>query len=76
MSEARIKIEVDGPIATMTVARPDKLNAFDIDMLKALAAACDKVEADPACACAILTGEGKAFSAGGDIKAWGAMEPA
>lgn len=73
MAEGRIRIEVDGPIATMTVARPDKLNAFDIDMLKALAAACDTVEADRNVRVVILTGEGKAFSAGGDIKAWGGM---
>ncbi|MBZ7923713.1 enoyl-CoA hydratase/isomerase family protein [Ensifer adhaerens] len=74
MAEGRIRIEVEGPIATMTVARPDKLNAFDIDMLKALASACDTVEADRNIRVVILTGEGKAFSAGGDIKAWGGMD--
>ena len=74
MSEERIQIAVDGPIATMTVARPDKLNAFDIDMLKALAAACDTVEVMRDVRVLILTGEGKAFSAGGDIKAWGGMD--
>ena len=75
MSDERIKIGIDGAIATLTVARPDKLNAFDIDMLKALSAACDTVEADANIRVVILTGEGKAFSAGGDIKAWGAMRP-
>ncbi len=63
-----------GAIAILTVSRPEKLNAFDIDMLKALAAACDEVEANADVRVAILTGEGKAFSAGGDIKAWGGME--
>jgi enoyl-CoA hydratase len=75
MSDARIKIEIDNAIAVLTVARPEKLNAFDIDMLKALSAACDTVEADASVRVVILTGEGKAFSAGGDIKAWGAMSP-
>jgi enoyl-CoA hydratase/carnithine racemase len=75
MSDARIKIEIDDAIAVLTVARPEKLNAFDIDMLKALSAACDTVEADASVRVVILTGEGKAFSAGGDIKAWGAMSP-
>jgi len=75
MSDARIKIEVEDAIAVLTVARPEKLNAFDIDMLKALSAACDTVEADANVRVVILTGEGKAFSAGGDIKAWGAMSP-
>jgi enoyl-CoA hydratase/carnithine racemase len=75
MSDARIKIEIDDAVAVLTVARPEKLNAFDIDMLKALSAACDTVEADASVRVVILTGEGKAFSAGGDIKAWGAMSP-
>ena len=75
MADERIKIDVAGAIATLTVARPDKLNAFDIDMLKALSSACDTVEADGNIRVVILTGEGKAFSAGGDIKAWGAMSP-
>ncbi len=75
MSEPRIRVTVDGPIATLTIARPEKLNAFDIEMLKELAAACEVIEADATVRVAILTGEGKAFSAGGDIKAWGGMEP-
>ncbi|OBZ92599.1 enoyl-CoA hydratase [Pararhizobium polonicum] len=75
MSDARIRIEIEGGIAILTVARAEKLNALDIDMLKALAAACDTVEADASVRAVILTGEGKAFSAGGDIKAWGAMSP-
>jgi enoyl-CoA hydratase/carnithine racemase len=74
MSQSRIQIDTDGPIATITVSRPDKLNALDIDMLKELSAACDEVEANGAIRVAILTGAGKAFSAGGDIKAWSGMQ--
>lgn len=74
MAEPRIITSRDGAIATITVTRPDKLNAFDIEMLKELSAACDAVEADSAVRVVILTGAGKAFSAGGDIKAWGAMQ--
>ncbi|PKA40603.1 enoyl-CoA hydratase [Rhizobium sullae] len=69
-----VKVSIEGQIAVMTVSRPEKLNAFDIDMLKALAAACDEVEANATVRVAILTGEGKAFSAGGDIEVWGGME--
>lgn len=76
MADERIRLDFDGPIATLTVSRPEKLNAFDIDMLRALSAACDTVEAKRDVRVIILTGEGKAFSAGGDIKAWGGMEPA
>lgn len=75
MSEKTVRIGIDGAVATLTVARPDKLNALDIDMLKALASACDEVEANSAVRAVVLTGEGKAFSAGGDIKAWGGMTP-
>ncbi|MBO9630727.1 MAG: enoyl-CoA hydratase/isomerase family protein [Shinella sp.] len=74
MAEPRIRISVEGFVATITVARPEKANAFDIDMLKELSAACDDVEANAAVRVAILTGEGKAFSAGGDIRAWAGME--
>ncbi|MCJ7997386.1 enoyl-CoA hydratase/isomerase family protein [Rhizobium cremeum] len=70
---AEVRIDVEGAVAILTVSRPEKLNALDIDMLKALAAACDTVEADGRIRVAILTGDGKAFSAGGDIKAWSGM---
>jgi len=70
----RLRTTVEGAIATITVARPEKLNAFDIDMLKELSAACDGIEANAAVRAAILTGEGKAFSAGGDVRAWAGME--
>lgn len=74
MAEPRILVTYDGVVATITITRPDKLNAFDIDMLKDLSAACDEVEVNQAVRVTILTGAGKAFSAGGDIKAWGGMQ--
>lgn len=70
---AEVRIDVEGAVAILTVSRPEKLNALDIDMLKALSAVCDTVEADARIRVAILTGDGKAFSAGGDIKAWSGM---
>lgn len=75
MSEKTVRVEIEDSVAVITVSRPDKLNAFDLDMLKALDAACDRVEGDAAARVAILTGDGKAFSAGGDIKAWAGMRP-
>ncbi|MRG54456.1 enoyl-CoA hydratase/isomerase family protein [Phyllobacterium sp. SYP-B3895] len=75
MAEPRITVTFAGHVATITVSRPEKLNAFDLDMLKELSAACDAVEANAETRVAILTGAGKAFSAGGDIKAWAAMTP-
>ncbi|NEJ83747.1 enoyl-CoA hydratase/isomerase family protein, partial [Rhizobium leguminosarum] len=75
MVSGTVRIDVDGHVATLTISRPEKLNALDLDMLKALADAADEVEANANVRAAILTGEGKGFSAGGDIKAWGGMLP-
>ena len=75
MAEKTVRVEIEGGVAVMTVSRPEKVNAFDLDMLKALDSACDKVEGDATVRVAIITGEGKAFSAGGDIKAWAGMRP-
>lgn len=73
MAELRLRVEIAGAIATLTLARPAKLNAIDLDMLASLAAACEEVEAAPGVRVAILAAEGKAFSTGGDIAAWAAM---
>lgn len=75
MANGTVHVEIDGHIAIMTVSRPEKRNALDLNMLSALMASADEVEANNAVRVAILTGEGQGFSAGGDIKAWGGMQP-
>ncbi|MBC7313338.1 MAG: enoyl-CoA hydratase/isomerase family protein [Rhizobium sp.] len=75
MTETRIRLAVEASVAIITLARADKLNALDLDMLGDLSVILDRVEADSAVRVVILTGEGKAFSAGGDIAAWGGMQP-
>jgi len=75
MSSGTVRIDIDNHVAILTVSRPEKLNALDLDMLKALVGAADAIEANPDVRVAIMTGEGKGFSAGGDIKAWGGMRP-
>ncbi len=70
-----VKLDLDGPVARITLTRADKLNALDMDMIAGLVDAADRVEAAPGVRAAILSGEGKAFCAGGDIAAWGALEP-
>ena len=75
MASGTVKIEKEGAVAVLTISRPEKLNALDLDMLAALSAAADAVEADAEVRVAILTGEGRGFSAGGDIRAWGGMRP-
>jgi 2-(1,2-epoxy-1,2-dihydrophenyl)acetyl-CoA isomerase len=60
----------DGPIATLTIARADKLNALGEDGDgAAFQAQCEAINADQDIRCVILTGAGRAFSAGGDVKA-------
>jgi len=75
MTDRRVELAIDGPLATITLRRPEKLNALDQSMIGALAAACDRIEAERAVRVVLLAGEGKAFSAGGDIEAWAALDP-
>ena len=70
-----VDITVADGIATITLARPEKLNALDDAMIAGLLAATLRIDAEPSVRVAILTGQGKAFCAGGDIKAWGALSP-
>ena len=54
-------------IATITLDRPDQLNAFTARMVKELLAAVDEVDRDDGVRVAVLTGAGRAFSAGADM---------
>jgi Enoyl-CoA hydratase/isomerase len=56
-------------IATVTIDRPDKLNALDYATIDQLLVTLDQLEADPDVPAVILTGAGRAFSAGADIPA-------
>ena len=71
-----VAIAPDGAITTVVLARTAKLNALDLPMLAALDAALDAVDRDPGCKVMILaSASAKAFCAGGDIAAWGALDP-
>ena len=70
MSENFI-FEVSDEIATLTLNRPAKLNAFTRDMLKALVASIDECEERDDVRVVILTGTGRGFSTGGDIGGMG-----
>jgi enoyl-CoA hydratase/carnithine racemase len=64
------KLEKEGPVATITITRPEAMNALgQLGDGDAMASICAQINADPEIRCAILTGEGRAFSAGGDVKA-------
>ena len=59
-----------GPVELWTLERADRLNALpDPEDGEAFAAACESVNADREVRCVVLTGAGRAFSAGGDLKA-------
>ena len=69
MEYKNVLIEREGAVAVLKVNRPDALNSLNQDTLHDLIAAVDELEKDESVRTIILTGEGKAFVAGADIKA-------
>jgi 2-(1,2-epoxy-1,2-dihydrophenyl)acetyl-CoA isomerase len=65
MSE--VLMERRGPVALITLNRPDLLNALSVSMAKELATTLGKAASDSAIRAIVITGAGRAFSAGGDI---------
>ena len=63
-------VATKGQVALLTLNRPEKLNALDNELLAAIVAALDSIELDPAVRAVVVTGEGRAFSAGADIVAF------
>ena len=61
--------ETGGAVATITLNRPDALNSFDREMRADLAAATARARGDSAVRAVVLTGAGRCFSAGADLKA-------
>ncbi len=55
-------------VATLTLNRPDRLNALSSPMLEGLLEALPRLAADPNIAAVVLTGAGRGFCAGGDVK--------
>ena len=71
MAYEEIIYEVSEQIATITLNRPDKLNAFTNRMLKEIIAAFDESDADDNVRAVIVTGSGRAFCAGADLSGGG-----
>ncbi len=64
----QIKLDIDGPIATITLHRPDKMNAFTRVMMDEVIRALDTTDAEDAVRAVIVTGHGdRAFCAGADL---------
>ena len=64
-----VRYETDGPLAVITIDRPDVANAVDRPTADALAEALRRFDADEALSVAVLTGAGGKFCAGADLKA-------
>lgn len=62
-----VLVEEEGPVRVIRLNRPDQLNATNRELHKALAELWPQLDADLEARAAVITGNGKAFSAGGDF---------
>ncbi len=63
-----VKYATDGAVAVITIHRPDAMNSFNTALRRDLAAALQRAAGDDAVRAVVLTGEGRSFSAGADLK--------
>lgn len=75
MNNNLIEVQQTGSICTVTINRPEALNAFNFDALSALAAVVDDIERDASIRVLLLTGAGKAFVSGADIAEMQTLTP-
>ena len=71
MDYTQILYEVDDHVATITLNRPDQLNAFTSTMMREMIDAFDRIDADDDVRAVIVTGAGRGFCAGADLSAGG-----
>ena len=69
-----VRVEADGPVRVVTLSRPEQLNAVNDDLHLALTRLWPQLSADTDARAAVVTGEGRAFSAGGDFDLLDRME--
>ena len=70
-----IRYEVADAVAAITLSRPDKRNAVDLDMFRELGEATDRAASDPDVRVTLVSGEGKSFCAGIDLNALASIDP-
>jgi len=71
MAFETIRYEVEDGVLTLTLNRPDRLNAFNGTMMNEMIEAFDRADADDAVRAIIVTGEGRGFCAGADLEKGG-----
>jgi enoyl-CoA hydratase/carnithine racemase len=76
LSDDPALLRIDGPIATITLNRPAAFNSVDLSIAKKLEQLGAAVEANGAIRVLVIEGEGRAFSAGGDLQTIGAAAAA
>lgn len=62
-----VNVEINGPVGTLVLNRPDNLNALNPDMIHGLAEAVVRVSGDETLRCVVIRGSGGHFMAGGDL---------
>ena len=73
--ESLVLTQRQGPVATMTLNRPQALNALSPEMLSALCEALEAIERDEGIRAIVITGNARAFAAGADIQAMAEASP-
>jgi len=71
-----VLVSLDSGVLRITLNRPDKLNAFNVDLHKGLADAMTRAETEAAVRCLLVTGAGRGFCAGADLTARDMKSPA
>ncbi len=72
MSHETLTTSREDGVLTLTLSRPDRLNALNVQMLEELLRALDEIDADDGVRAVIVTGAGRAFCAGADLGGGGA----
>jgi 2-(1,2-epoxy-1,2-dihydrophenyl)acetyl-CoA isomerase len=68
MEDKPVSLSVKDGIATITLSRPDRMNALSVTMRNELSDTLDKIKDMENARCIVIEGEGRAFCAGGDVK--------
>lgn len=75
-SDPLVVVEDDGAVRTLTLNRPDKLNALNTALTQAVLDAFEEAETDPSVRAIVLAGAGRGFCAGADLGEFGELTPA